>query len=108
MSCTEEGLVEAEIVPDRGDHLRRRGEPRDCGGGISGHQVDHGEGDQADDQQDRHGAAEAPQDDAGHEPKPGHFPSNQTFDMRGMRNGTKPFTFARTACTLVSEPNGNA
>ena len=27
--------------------------------------------------------------------------SNQTLDMRGMRNGTKPFTLARTACTLV-------
>jgi hypothetical protein len=34
--------------------------------------------------------------------------ANQTFDMRGMRNGTKPFTLDRTACTLVSEPNGTA
>ena len=33
--------------------------------------------------------------------------SNQTLDMRGMRNGTKPFTLERTACTLVSEPNGS-
>ena len=28
--------------------------------------------------------------------------------MRGMRNGTNPFTFDRTACTLVNEPNGTA
>ena len=34
--------------------------------------------------------------------------ANHTFDMRGMRNGTKPFTLDRTACTLVSEPNGTA
>ena len=27
--------------------------------------------------------------------------ANQTLDMRGMRNGTKPCTFARTACILV-------
>src|SRR6185503_4871781 len=31
---------------------------------------------------------------------------NQTFDMRGMRNGTKPFTLDRTPCTLVNDPNG--
>ena len=64
------------------------------------------EGDQADDQQDRQRAAQSPQDDA-RPCRPAQF-ANQTFDMRGMRNGTKPFTLDRTACTLVSEPNGNA
>src|ERR1022692_3402866 len=34
--------------------------------------------------------------------------ANQTLDMRGMRNGTKPFTLARAPCTLVNEPNGIA
>jgi hypothetical protein len=33
--------------------------------------------------------------------------SNQTFDIRGIRNGTKPLTSDRTACTFVSDPNGS-
>ena len=62
----EEGLVEPEIVADLRDHLRRGGKPGDGGGRIAGHEMDHREGNQADDQQDRHGAAEPTQDDAGH------------------------------------------
>ncbi len=33
---------------------------------------------------------------------------NHTFDIRGMRNGTNPFTSERTACILVIAPNGTA
>jgi hypothetical protein len=36
------------------------------------------------------------------------YPSIHTLAKRGMRKGLKPFTFARTAWTLVSEPKGNA
>ena len=34
--------------------------------------------------------------------------SNHTFEKRGIRKGLKPFTFERTACTLVREPKGSA
>jgi hypothetical protein len=33
---------------------------------------------------------------------------NQTLYIRVMRKGTNPFTSDRTACTLVSDPNGSA
>ena len=33
---------------------------------------------------------------------------NQTLAMRGIRNGSNPFTLDRTACTLVKDPNGTA
>ena len=37
-----------------------------------------------------------------------HQPSIQTLEKRGMRKGLNPFTLARVAWTLVSEPNGTA
>ena len=54
----QQRLIQAEVVADVGDLLRRGGQPGDGGGGIAGDHVDHAEGDQADDQQDRHRAAQ--------------------------------------------------
>ena len=59
----QQRLVEPEIVADLGDLLRRGAYmPAIAAAGIAGNQVDHAEGDQADDQQDRHRTGQPAQD----------------------------------------------
>src|SRR4029453_4687460 len=82
--------------------------------GVARHQLHDAERDQAHEREDRHGLDQPPDDVSPHRAfpespgPPGAQPFIETFEKRGIRNGRKSFTFARVACTLVSEPKGRA
>ena len=59
----QQRLVQAEVARGYWRSAPASRQPGDRGGRIAGDQVDHAEGDQADDQQDRQRAGQPPQDD---------------------------------------------